>query len=297
MERSGVEPWVPESLEGFLPVAEPDTVEASIEDRWIFSRLNSCADQVNRSIEQYRYHEAAQVLWHFFWHEFCDWYVELKKLSFRESSGLTPGWRNTLAAFETALRLLHPAMPFLTEELWQRLAAGAAGRPKSIALAAYPQYNREATDLAAEREIGVLQEIVTMARTLRAEARLDPKQQLEGALYSRGTALETAQRNAAAIQTLANVKLEFTAGAAPKAAVSRSTAEFDLVLHVPQAQQDALRKRNEKERDQLVKNIASLERQLGDAKFLAGAPGHVVEGMRKKLEDYRAQLAKLDGAV
>jgi valyl-tRNA synthetase len=297
MERSGVEPWVPESLEGFLPVAEPDTVEASIEDRWIFSRLNSCADQVNRSIEQYRYHEAAQVLWHFFWHEFCDWYVELKKLSFRESSGLTPGWRNTLAAFETALRLLHPAMPFLTEELWQRLAAGTAGRPKSIALAAYPQYNREATDLAAEREIGVLQEIVTMARTLRAEARLDPKQQLEGALYSRGTALETAQRNAAAIQTLANVKLEFTAGAAPKAAVSRSTAEFDLVLHVPQAQQDALRKRNEKERDQLVKNIASLERQLGDAKFLAGAPGHVVEGMRKKLEDYRAQLAKLDGAV
>jgi valyl-tRNA synthetase len=296
MERSGVEPWVPESLEEFLPVAEPDTVQASIEDRWIFSRLNSCAEQVNRSVEQYRYHEAAQVLWHFFWHEFCDWYVELKKLSFRENSGLTPGWRNTLAAFETALRLLHPAMPFLTEELWQRLAAGAAGRPESIALAAYPQYRREATDLGAEREIAVLQEIVTMARTLRAEARLDPKQRLEGALYSR-TALETAQRNAAAIRTLANVKLEFRAGAAPQAAVSRSTAEFDLVLHVPQAQQEAQLKRAAKERDQLVKNIANLDRQLGDERFLAGAPSHVVEGMRKKRADYQAQLAKLDGAV
>ena len=297
MERSGVEPWVPDSLEEFRPVAEPDTVEAPVEDRWIFSRLNSCAEQVNRSIEQYRFHEAAQVLWHFFWHEFCDWYVELKKLSFREGSGLTPGWRNTLAAFETALRLLHPAMPFLTEELWQRLAAGGAGRPKSIALAAYPQYNREATDFAAEREIGILQEIVGMARTLRAEARLDPKQQLDGALYSRSAALEAAQRHAVAIQALANVKLEFVAGAAPKAAVIRSTSEFDLVLLVPQAQQEAQLKRMAKEREQLEKNIASLERQLGDAAFLARAPAHVVEGMRKKLADYKAQLEKLDGAV
>src|ERR1039458_7521555 len=116
MERCGVDPWVPDSLEEYLP--GPD---APIEDRWIFSRLNHCAGEVNRAIETYRYHEAAQVLWHFIWHEFCDWYVELKKLRFQEGSGLTDGWRNTLAAFEGAMRLLHPAMPFLTEELWQRL--------------------------------------------------------------------------------------------------------------------------------------------------------------------------------
>jgi valyl-tRNA synthetase len=103
MERSSVQPWVPESLEQFRPEADPATLEVRIEDRWIFSRLNSCAGQVNRAIEQYRYHEAAQVLWHFFWHEFCDWYLELKKLRFQENSGLTAGWRNTLAAFETAL--------------------------------------------------------------------------------------------------------------------------------------------------------------------------------------------------
>ena len=92
------------------------------------------------------------MLWHFFWHEFCDWYLELKKLRFQENSGLNAHWRNLLAAFETALRLLHPVMPFLTEELWQRLAKGAADRPKSIALAPYPQYSHEQTDLAAERE-------------------------------------------------------------------------------------------------------------------------------------------------
>ncbi|HXB73273.1 MAG TPA: valine--tRNA ligase, partial [Candidatus Acidoferrales bacterium] len=80
-----------------------------IEDRWIFSRLNAVAEQANRAIDQYRYHEFAQLLWHFFWHEFCDWYIELKKVS-------GAGWGNAVAAFETALRLLHPAMPFLTEE-------------------------------------------------------------------------------------------------------------------------------------------------------------------------------------
>src|SRR5436305_1896615 len=146
MERSAVAPWVTEELVQFRPVAEDGGGQAPVEDRWIFSRLNVCAEQVNRAIEQYRYHEAAQVLWHFFWHEFCDWYVELKKLRFRENSGLTAGWRNTLAAFETALRLLHPAIPFLTEELWQRLATDRSKRPVSIAVALYPQYRKESAE-------------------------------------------------------------------------------------------------------------------------------------------------------
>jgi valyl-tRNA synthetase len=294
MERSGVEPTVPESLEHFRPLAEAETLEMPIEDRWIFSRLNATAEQVNRAIEQFRYHEAAQLLWHFTWHEFCDWYLELKKLKFTEGSGLTPGWRNILAAFEMTLRLLHPAMPFLTEELWQRFAGGQTNRPSSIAIAPFPQYRAELTDYAAEREIELLQEIVTMARTLRTENKLDPKQQLDATLYSRHDALQTAQRNAAAIQKLANVKIAFRAEAAPKAAAIRSTAQFDLVLEVPASQQEAQQKRIEKEKDQLRKNIASLERQLSDQNFLGKAPANVVDGMRKKLEDYRAQLGKYE---
>jgi valyl-tRNA synthetase len=297
MERSVVEPWVPKSLERFRPEADPSSLSVPIEDRWIFSRLNSCAEQVNRSIEQYRYHEAAQVLWHFFWHEFCDWYLELKKLNFAENSGQTPGWRNALAAFETALRLLHPAMPFLTEELWQRLATDRSTRPVSIALATYPRYTPEASDHTAEREIGIVQEIVTMARTLRTEAKLDPKMALEGVLYSRSAALEVAQRHGEAIGRLANVKLEFSAGAAPKAAAIRSTAEFDLVLHLPKAQEDAQRKRIEKEVEQFEKNIANSERQLADEKFLSRAPAHVVESIRQKLAEYKAQLAKLKDSL
>jgi valyl-tRNA synthetase len=292
MERSAVEPSVPPSLERFLPCAERETLEVPIEDRWIFSRLNSTAELVNRAIEQFRYHEAAQLLWHFFWHEFCDWYLELKKLKFTENSGPTPGWNNILAAFEMALRMLHPAMPFLTEELWQRLAADRATRPVSIALAPYPQYRQELTDYEAEREIETMQEIVTMARTLRTESKLDPKLQLSGTLYSRNSTLEMAQKHATAIQKLANVKLAFKAETAPKAAAVRSTAQFDLVLEVPEAQQDAQRKRLEKECEQLAKIIANSRRQLSDEVFLSKAPAKVVESLRAKLAEYEAQFRK-----
>jgi valyl-tRNA synthetase len=135
-----------------------------------------------------------------------------------------------------------------------------------------------------------------MARTLRTESKLDPKQQLQGTLYSR-TALDVAERHAQAIAKLANIKLEFRAEAAPKSPVMSSTAQFDLVLEVPKAQEDTQRKRLEKEREQLQKNIANSHRQLSDEKFLGKAPAHVVESIRTKLADYEAQLRKLDGAL
>jgi valyl-tRNA synthetase len=255
----------------------------SIEDRWIVSRLNATAAVANRAIEQYRYHELAQELWKFFWHEFCDWYLELKKVS-------ATGWGNAVAAFETALRLLHPAMPFLTEELWQRLER-PAGSPISIALASYPRYHAELADPEAEKEIAVIQEIVTLARTLRTEAKLDPKQQLSGVLYCRSTSLAIAQRHAEAIQKVARVTLEFKSEAAPKADAIRSTVEFDLVLDIPRTQEDPARK--QKEREQLEKNIANSKRQLADETFLSKAPAKVVDSIRAKLADYEAQLAKM----
>ena len=154
-------------------------------------------------------------------------------------------------------------------------------------------FRSEATDFTAEREIGILQDIVTMARTLRTESKLDPKQQLTGTLYSRTAALEVAQRHAEAIQKLANVKLEFKAEAAPKAPAMRSTAEFDLVLEVPKSQEEAQAKRVAKEREQLEKNIVNSKRQLSDEVFLSKAPQKVVDSIRAKLADYETQLAKL----
>jgi len=296
MERSGVAPWLPESLERYRPEAGP-SLEVAIEDRWIFSRFNACAEQVNRAIEQYRYHEVAQLLWHFFWHEFCDWYLELKKPSFQENSGLTSGWRNLLAAFEMALRLLHPAMPFLTEELWQRLKSANGRRPVSIALAEFPQYRPQNADLVAEREIGILQEIVTLARTLRTEMKLDPKLQLQGTLHARGRALDIAGQYTDAMRRLCGVSLEFSPDPPPPGAASRSTAQFDLVLHVPKTEIEAQRRRLDKEAVQLAKNIASLDQQLSDETSLGRKPAHVVDSMRAKKAEYEAQLAKIQASL
>ncbi len=299
LERSGVDSWAPEDCPSPLPHVEAPSLEAPLEDRWIFSRLNDTADQVNRAIERYRYHEAAQLVWQFLWHEFCDWYLEIKKLRFQESSGLTTDWKNLLTVFEAALRLLHPAMPFITEELWQRLTQAAAKRPVSIAIARFPEYNTHAADHAAERDIQLLQDVVTGVRNLRADMGLDPNQQLEAALYSSGRAAEVARSQAEAIERLASIKLDIHQEPAPErvTGVKRSTNDFDLVLRVPAAQTEIQRKRLEKEIQQLEKVIAGSQRQLSDDKFLSRAPESVVNSLRQKLADYEGQLMKSRGAL
>jgi valyl-tRNA synthetase len=287
MERSGVEPCLP----------EPGPRE-TLEDRWIFSRFARCAEAANRALEQYRYHDLAQAVWQFLWHEFCDWYVEIKKLRFCENSGLNADWRNVLSVFEAALRLLHPAMPFLTEELWQRLATRQTARPVSIALAPYPQPDPALVDEQAERDMALLQDIITAARNLRAQVKMDPKASLEGALYSENRTLELARRHAEVIRRLANVELSFHVGTAPRGeGVLRATPDFELVLRVPAAQLEALRRRLEKEIRQLENVIASSRRQLEDREFLSRAPAHVSEGIRSRLADYEAQLAKSRSAL
>ena len=287
MEDSGVEPWIRENGP-LLP--EPG---APLEDRWIFSRLHRCADQMNRAIGTYRYHEAAQTAWSFFWHEFCDWYVEMKKLRFTSGSGLNADWRNTLTVFEAALRLLHPVMPFITEELWQRLAAKAKDKPESIALAPYPLFDPAGIDAEAEKDMDLLQEIVTAARNLRSELKLDPKAELDADLYSAGRALPVARDHAEAVAKMAGVRLRLHEGHAPRiGGAMRATPEFDLALEVPAAQMEAMRKRLAKEIEQLDKNIANSRRQLTDDTFLGRAPDHVVASIRAKLADYEAQLDK-----
>jgi valyl-tRNA synthetase len=218
--------------------------------------------------------------------------VELKKLRFNENSGLNSDWRNLLAAFESALRLLHPMMPFLTEELWQRLVTG---KTKSIALAPYPQYLLNRTDLAAEHEMQVLQDIISMSRNLRADLKVDPKLALTGVVYSQ-TAVGTIVRHQLdPIRRLANVALEVKEGHAPNTSSAiRSTAEFDLVLDLPESQLQAQKVRNMKEMEQLEKAIANSERQLEDETFRSKAPQKVIDGIVQKLAEYRIRLDKIN---
>lgn len=264
MERAGVEPQIPEMRKS-----------DAFEDRWIWSRLNACAESIGKAVESYRFHEAAQTMWHFFWSDFCDWYIELKKLRFSDGSGLDVHWRNILNVFETALRLLHPAMPFLTEELWQRLNPGEG---KSICVAEYPKYDAAKHDPEAEREMDRLQAIITSVRDFRANLKVSPKEILRPVIEADERFLSTAKANPEPIRKLANVEF------AGYEAVTGLTPQFGGVAAPPP---------DPKEIENLEKVIANSKRQLTDDKFLAKAPAKIIDGMKVKLEEYEAQLAKL----
>ena len=172
-----------------VPEPDPATLEPTIEDRWIFSPLQRGDRNRQPRHRAVPLPRGSRTIWQFLWHEFCDWYIELKKLKLdadpsRATSAPNHHWKNILTVFERSMRLLHPIMPFLTEELWQRLAANQPQRPQSIALARYPQFNEEAADLRAEVEMAILQEIITSARALRADHKIDKKLQLPATIWS-----------------------------------------------------------------------------------------------------------------
>jgi valyl-tRNA synthetase len=271
MERAEITPYVPTTWKAQF-----------LEERWIQSRLNAAAKACNEALEANRYHEAAQTMWHFFWDDFCDWYIEMIKLRFNDEENRASIWANLLGTYEKALRLLHPAMPFLTEELWQRLRT--EGMPVSVSVTDYPVYEVSLDDAEAEREMSILQEEIRRARNEKAAKQMDPKQEIEGILRGQGKEFEVISAQAEVFRRLAGVKLSFEP--------STEVKGIQLILQAPAGQADALRKRLEKDIEQLEKVIANTQRQLGDEKFTGKAPAHIIEGMRVKLGEYQVQLEK-----
>ena len=295
LEKAGAEPWTPEDLDAFEPLPSEETGEVPLEDRWIFSRLDAVAAEVNEATEKFRYHETANLLYQFFWKEFCDWYIELKKLSFGEGTGLTNEWKNMLAATERALRLLHPVTPFITEELWQRLTVNTAGRPVSIALTSYPEAKEGRRDEAAEKRVGVIQDLVTGVRNARAEMNIPPREPLTGQLYSPDADVRAvAVEQAAMVSGLAAVKFEAAEGHAPEGQAIAHSADFDLCLDLPEEQKAQLKKKLEKQKAQLEKARNGAANQLKNEKFLAKAPANVVDSIKEKLADYESQIERIE---
>jgi valyl-tRNA synthetase len=251
----------------FSKPREGSNAPVSLADRWIASRLNAAAEAANRHFAQHRYDLVASTLYYFWWDEFCDWYLELKKLD--------EDWSYAYVVYEQGLRLLHPLMPFITEELWQRLEMGG----KSIALAQYPQ--GADVDAAAESEMSALQEIVKEIRKARADANVDPKQTVGGELAAAGFRLDVARANAEAIGRLGRVTLEL-----------HEADPFRLKLALKIDRDKVLR-----EIAELEKVIANSQRQLSNEGFLAKAPAKVTDGMRSKQAEYEAQVAKLKASL
>ncbi|MGD0570467.1 MAG: valine--tRNA ligase [Candidatus Sulfotelmatobacter sp.] len=268
----------------------------TLEDRWILSRFNRVTAEVNAALETHRFHEAANRIYDFFWGEFCDWYLELIKprLNFEEGADNTVAriaCGNLVNLFDASLRLLHPVMPFITEEIWQAIYEGKSPL-KSIALAGYPQADEKQFDLTAETEMAILQDLIVNVRNVRAELKVEPKVKVPVEIFAPEPAIRAMiEQNRGAVERLANVeKIAFVQGSLAKQAGARSTARFDVyVIYERKIDVAAESEKLKKELEKIEKEFANNQRQLGNEQFLAKAPAKVVEGLRQRA----AELAVL----
>jgi valyl-tRNA synthetase len=262
---------------------------AALEDKWILSRFNRTVAEANSALATYRFHEAANRIYDFFWGEFCDWYLELIKPRLNPEEGADTGaariaCANLVSLFDASLRLLHPVMPFITEEIWQAIYEG---RPplQSIALASYPQADEKQLDLVAEAEMAILQDLIVAVRNLRAELKVETKAKVPIEVFAHEPEIRLLiEQNRNAVERLANVeRITFVEGSLSNLPGARGTARFDVhVVYERKIDIAAERERLKKELEKMEKEIANGQRQLSNEQFLAKAPPQVVEGIRKR---------------
>ena len=244
---------------------------SSIIDRWIGSRLSEAARLANRAFEQHRYNDAADAAWTFFWDEFCDWSLERKTQE--------PDWSYAFRVYDEALKLLHPVMPFITEELWHR-----RGYQTSIALERFPDGTFAQRDIDTEDFVKLNQQIITETRTQFAARRPDKKVKLSGLVRA------SRQPDLAWIAASTNIEFRFE---------QADAATPDIRIDFPEqaGQTDEEKARAQKDVERLEKVLANLTRQLDNEEFLKKAPEKVVVEMRKNKAEYEAQLARNRAAL
>jgi valyl-tRNA synthetase len=276
------------------PYALGDEIE--LVNLWIFSRLGKAIVRNNEALANYRFHEAAQSVYHFFWGDFCDWYIEWVKPRLLDGNlaRATAAWRNLFAVFERALRLLHPFMPFLTEELWQKLPQRAGIR--SIALDSFPEARSNRIDPVAEKKFWLLQRVITSVRTARADNKLDAKKKIAAELSSQDVAVrELVDGNLESLQRLAVLSsLKVTPDHLSGNGYFHSLPEGDI--HIPFSEivnPQAEMARLNKEIEGLQKAIISKEKQLGNESFRSRAPEMIIKGLEATLAQQKIELEKL----
>ncbi|MGA3225559.1 MAG: class I tRNA ligase family protein [Acidobacteriaceae bacterium] len=273
-----------------------DTLEA----RWIVSRLNRTAGEINQALEEYRFHEAANTLYRFFWGDFCDWYLEVVKLRLdfsAPSASVRSALATLLAVFESALRLLSPFMPFISEEIWHALYENHPPA-KSIALTRYPQARVDVLDDAAEQQMERLQELIVAVRDMRRQLGVEEKAAVPILLRVAPTERVGIEQNHDLIGRLAKVsKVEFV-DAMPEGTGVRSAPGFDVAVIYERTIDVAVEcERLKKELARFEKEAANANRQLSNEAFLAKAPANVVEGLRRRAAELGVLIPKTRAAL
>jgi valyl-tRNA synthetase len=280
---------------------EEDRDQWALHDRWIISRLNRTAREVDEALAQYQFHEAVQTLYHFFWDDFCDWYIELTKqdVTAEQASGERDRARSrVISVLEQALRLLHPFMPYITEDLWQRLPGidekllhpAYTGAQPTVMLTHYPQSDSSSIDERAEGEMAAVIELISRVRNIRSELNVKPGDRvrvLVGA--SEGKLREVFAANSDQIARLArasDIRIEerLDAPRASARAVLSGGAEVAVPLEgLIDFEQE--RERLAREREKLQKEAAKLEAQLANPQFAERAPAEKVDEVKERLAD------------
>ncbi|MCL2615862.1 MAG: valine--tRNA ligase [Dehalococcoidia bacterium] len=268
----------------------------TIEDRWIISRLNTVIADASGMMQRFEFGEALRVIHDFLWGEYCDWYIELSKTRFSDQSASSP-LPVLVYVLETALRLLHPYMPFVTEELWQHLNKKfGLGLGDSIMVAPYPEITGQSPDTAAEGIINSLIEIVHTVRNTRAEYEVEQGRLIDVSVYA-GERAALLKPYAAALETLAKARIAFVEkrdGEVPPQSLDIVLQSCELVI--PMESMFDLRaevERIAKEMAQAASEIERLEALLGDESFCGKAPAAVVQKQREKLSATCERLQRL----
>jgi valyl-tRNA synthetase len=284
---------------GGMPTAGKD---APLEARWIVAELHSTAAKVNQALENYRFDDAANTVYQFFWGSFCDWYLEIAKLrlDFSDAADKTQtkaALTTLVSVFEAALRLLSPFMPFLTEELWHAVYDGEPPA-RSIALTRYPEAADAGQDKAAVEQMDLLQSVIVEIRGLRKEIGVEEKASTPVELRIDATLRPALQDNRSMIERLARANEVRFVDQTSAGLSKHHTPNFDVaVIYERTIDVVAERERLTKDIAKYEKGLASAERQLGNESFLAKAPAHVVEGLKKQEAETRSLLDKARAAL
>ncbi|MEK8019880.1 MAG: valine--tRNA ligase [Candidatus Parabeggiatoa sp.] len=290
-------------------VGDIEAVELSLSDKWIISRLQQVEEEAHQHIKTYRFDLLANTLYDFTWHEYCDWYLELSKpilQSEQATKAQKQGTRQTLVrVLETLLRLLHPITPFITEELWQRVAPLAKPAlfqkesAQTIMLQAYPQPQADKIDKSAEGEIEWIKQFVLGVRRIRAEMDIAPSKPLP-VLLQNGSADDQQkwQTHQSFITHLARLNsvtwLEANREEAPESAMALVGEMRVLIPLAGLIDVEAELKRLNKEMEKLKKELAKCTAKLNNPKFTERAPADIVEKERQRVTEMSASLQQLE---
>ncbi len=289
--------FVTMNMEGYVPgVAERGCDELA--DRWIWSRLAQTIAEVNSRMEAYRFSDVIRALYDFLWRDYCDWYLELAKgrLQAEQPELRQPVQRNLVEILETALRLLHPVMPFMTESLWQALPK-VDNSAESIVVSSWPETLDGLIDTEAERNMDRVQEIVTAVRTIRSEMNVPPATRIPVILsLPNENGIGEFEAIAPLVKGLVRAS-ETTVGVSldpPPASGSAVVGTLEIFVPLEGIiDLEVERARLEKEVAKFEKLVKSMNGKLSNEKFIANAPADVVEKERGRLVEYGDTLESL----